>query len=147
MESRTQRRKKHTIHQRHGIRPQLHHVQAGRDSRAHPGILPKKLRTIARKYFEPREALIYQLVLESDKLEEEWSQLTTRQKKKLDREIKNYVNIIIKTRKTPQEETQEEAQEEKETTRPSTQEETRKRKRTEDQKPTKKHKKNHPVET
>jgi len=106
----------------------------------------EKLRTIARKYFEPREALIYQLVLESDKLEEERDQLTTRQKEKMDREIKNYVNIIIKTRKIPQEETQEEAQEENETTRPSTQEETRKRKRTEDQKPTKKHKKNHPVE-
>jgi len=43
---------------------------------------------------EPRELLIYQLVLESDKLEEEQNQLTTRQK--LDREIKNYVNIIIR---------------------------------------------------
>ena len=123
-------------------------MQARRDSRAHLGTLPKKqnpkrkTEDNRKEYFEPREALIYQLVLESDKLEEERKQLTTRQKKKLDREIKNYVNIIIKTRKTPKEE----AEQENETTKYSTQEETRKRKRTEDQKPTKKHKKNHPVE-
>jgi len=60
---------------------------------------------------EPRESLIYQLVLESDKLEEERDQLTTRQK--LDREIKNYVNTIIKTRKP-----QEEVEQENETTTP-----------------------------
>jgi len=60
------------------IEPDPSLVQARRDSRAHPGIL---LRTIARKYFEPREALIYQLVLDSDKLEEERNQLATRQRK------------------------------------------------------------------
>ena len=46
---------------------------------------------------EPRELLIYQLVLESDKLEEEQNQLATRQK--LDREIKNYLNIIVRPEK------------------------------------------------
>ena len=59
--------------------------------------IAQKLRTNPRKHFEPRELLIYQLVLESDKLEEKRDQLTTRQK--LDRETKNYVNIIIRPEK------------------------------------------------
>jgi len=70
---------------------------------------------------EPRELLIYQLVLESDKLEEERNQLTTRQK--LDRESRT---------------TSTSSSDQKNPTR-----NTKKNRRPENNK---KHKKNHPVE-
>ena len=57
--------------------------------------IAQKLRTNPRKHFEPRELLIYQLVLESDKLEEEQNQLATRQR---DQELPQHHR---QTRKTP----------------------------------------------
>ena len=124
--------KKHTLHQTHRTRPQLHPVQARRDSRAHSRILPKNSGRTKGITYLPTSTRVRQT-----------------------RRRTGPTNNKTKTRQRNQELRQHYHQDQKTTRRSRTrkrnndtpnQGEARKRKRTKDQKPTKKHKKSHPVE-